>query len=357
MSKLKQIFGTLIRLRYFLTFLAFLAVPMFLLLSKSQHTEVNLTAPKVSVVHTEDCFELHPDNEIYQEAAVSNPGGHCVIKNFWQRRFCKAGHCAPAPYRNLVQIRGGDVTIDLMNHILHSDGHSSGIVASTQSNKTTFDREQRNFDFSQQTTRITLKNGVIDLRGLGIGVALIDRWKMNFIDTSAPEGPPHYEKTGFILENLRIITDNTGVILEGDGNTIQNCIIESNGRAAIMMAGPNGLIEGNTIILDNRPFSKIRPITFDKFMEGIYNPVDIYRIIQTNRIQKAAIVLHQADNTLIRNNKILVKDESERRMSIYIDNNSKNINIIGNEFANIKKLIILVNGSTAVVENNTSQDF
>ena len=354
MSPLRKNSENRIRPQYFL---AILIVPVFLFSPGQPATELSLTAPNTVAPYPKNCFELHPDNEIYQEAAVSNLGVHCVIKNFWQRRFCEAGHCVPAPYRNLVQIRGGDVTIDLMNHILHSDGHSSGIVAFTQSNKTTFDREQRNFDFSQKTTRITLKNGVIDLRGLGVGAALIDRWKMNFIDTSAPEGPPHYEKTGFILENLRIITDNTGVILEGDGNTIRNCIIESNGRAAIMMAGPNGLIEGNTIILNNRPFSKIRPITFDKFMEGIYNPVEIYRIIQTNRIQKAAIVSHQADNTLIRNNKILVKDESERRMGLYIDNNSENINIIGNEFIDIKNPVVLVNGSAAVVENNTFQEF
>lgn len=349
MGFLKYIQAASLKTHFFLAVSVLFVGVMFAL---NGSTRPNLQAPTAPSLDSQSCVELRPKNEVYQEAAVSQPGRYCIATDFWQRRFCIAGHCAPAPHRHLLSIGGGDVTIDLKNHVLHSDGHSSGIVAYTQSNKGTMDADDPSFSFAQRTTRITIKNGVIDLRGLGIGIELIDEWNMLFLDMPIPEELRSYKKTEFILENLRIITDGRGIALEGDGNIIRNCVIESDGRAAIMMAGPNGLIEGNTIVLSNRSLPRLRPITFNKFMEGLYNPKKIYDMISHGRIPKAAIVLHQANNTIIRGNRIVVNGESSRRRSIYLNNSSIDVKIDDNTFVGIEDPVTMVNGSTAAMKNN-----
>ena len=271
-------------------------------------------------------------------------GRYCIAVDFWQRRFCGAGHCAPAAYRHLLHIGGGDVTIDLRNHTLHSDGHSSGIIAYTQSNKGSVEPDDPNFSFAQRTTRITIKNGVIDLRGVGIGAEFINHGSMLFIETPVLGG--NYEKTEFILENLRIITDNTGVVLEGDGNIVRNCIIESGGVAAIMMAGPNGQILNNTIILTN-PF-----IPGDMRAKGFSELRNFSELIRERKRPKSAIALHQATGTIISGNRIEVKGKSPTRHNIYLTDASENVLVEGNTFVGSNEPVTQVKDSTAILKNN-----
>ncbi|WP_332859275.1 right-handed parallel beta-helix repeat-containing protein [Janthinobacterium svalbardensis] len=311
-----------------------------------------LNSPIPSTLESQACIDLRPEDETFQEAVVWEAGRYCVAVDFWQRRFCGAGHCAPAAYRHLLAIKGGGVTINLNNHTLHSDGHSSGIIAYAQQNKSSTQPNKPNFIFTQSTKIITIKNGVIDLRGLGVGVKLINHWDMLFLDDQVPGSRASYEKTEFVLENLRIITDNIGIILEGDGNIIRNCIIESDGRAAIMMAGPRGLIENNTIILTRKLMPGLIPFTFNKLMEGSYTPGRIYSEIEEWQVQKAAIVLHQASNTVIRNNTIEVKGHSATRHNIYLTDASENIRIEGNTFVGSEDPVTLLKGSTATMKNN-----
>ncbi|QYG06666.1 right-handed parallel beta-helix repeat-containing protein [Janthinobacterium sp. PAMC25594] len=303
-----------------------------------------LNSPIPSTLESQSCIDLRPEDETFQEAIVLEAGRYCVAVDFWQRRFCGAGHCAPAAYRHLLDISGGDVTIDLRNHTLHSDGHSSGIVAYTQSNKGSMERDNPNFSFSQKTTRITIQNSVIDLRGGGTGVEFINHGSMLFIETQILGRT--YEKTEFILENLRIITDNTSVILEGDGNIVRNCIIESGGVAAIMMAGPNGQILNNTIILTN-PF-----IPGDMRATEFNEPRDFPDLIQEKMRPKAAIALHQATGTVISGNRIEVKGPSATRHNIYLTDASENIRIEGNTFVGSEDPVRLLKGSTATMKNN-----
>jgi hypothetical protein len=311
-----------------------------------ESTKPLLKPPIPLTLDTQPCIDLLPDKGPFKEAAVWQTGRYCVAMDFWQRRFCGAGHCAPAAYRHLLDIRGGDVTIDLRNHTLHSDGHSSGIIAYAQSNKSSLIPGEPNFAFTQDTRKITLKNGVIDLRGGGIGVELINRWNALFIDSPIPASLTAYEKTAFILENLRITTDNTSIILEGEGNIIRNCIIESGGVAAIMMAGPNGQIVDNTIIL-NSPFipGNMRPRNFNELR-------DISALIREKRRPKAAISLHQASGTLIRGNRIEVKENSSTRHNIYLTDASKDVRVEGNTFIGSEKPVTLDKDSTAIFRDN-----
>lgn len=308
---------------------------------------IPLLKPPIPVtLDSQPCTDLIPEKGPFKEAAVWQPGRYCVVMDFWQRHFCGAGHCAPAAYRHLLDIRGGDVTIDLRSHTLHSDGHSSGIIAYAQSNKNSLNPSEPNFAFTQHTRKITLKNGVIDLRGGGIGIELINRWNALFIDAPIPPSLTAYEKTGFILENLRIITDNTSVILEGDGNIIRNCIIETGGVAAIMMAGPNGQILNNTIILDN-PFipGNMRPKNFNQLR-------DFSALFNEKQRPKAAIALHQASGTLISGNRIEVKGKSSNRHDIYLTDASKDIRVDGNTFIGSEKPVTMDKDSTAVLRGN-----
>jgi len=201
-----------------------------------------------------------------------------------------------------------------------------------------------NFSFAQRTTRITIKNGVIDLRGVGIGAEFINHGSMLFIETPVLGG--NYEKTEFILENLRIITDNTGVVLEGDGNIVRNCIIESGGVAAIMMAGPNGQILNNTIILTN-PF-----IPGDMRAKGFSELRNFSELIRERKRPKSAIALHQATGTIISGNRIEVKGKSPTRHNIYLTDASENVLVEGNTFVGSDEPVTQVKDSTAILKNN-----
>lgn len=304
-----------------------------------------LRPPKLVNIPPPSCIEIRPEGQSYQETVTREPGVYCAVSDFWQRRLYGAGHSGPGEWRSIISIEGGGVTIDLMNHTLHSDGDSSGVSAFLQQNL-------ESLEALKQRRNITIKNGVLDLQGLGKGVNLTNLWRTYSIDQGLPNGSIVYVKTNFTLENLLIKTNSTGVMLEGEGNIVRNCIIESNGRAAIMMAGPNGLIENNIIVLSNKLMPGLAPFTFGKLMEGRYNPGYIYRLLQEGRTPKAAIVLHQGNGTVIRSNRIEVEGKSEIRHNIYITDASKDVRVEGNTIVSNVDPVTFVKGSTAILRDN-----
>ncbi|PHV04081.1 hypothetical protein CSQ96_27600 [Janthinobacterium sp. BJB412] len=283
----------------------------------------------------QSCIGIRPEFGPYQEAEIETSGLYCAEVDFWQRRLSDgAGHHGPAPYRHLLEVAASDVILDLARHTLHSDGDSSGIVAW---------RERK--EGRPMPQNITIRNGVIDIRGLGTAVSFIDRWPMNEIDKPAPEDFPGFKKTTIILENLLIKTDNVGIMLEGDGNIIRNCIIESDGDSAIMMAGRNGQIFNNRIIL-TEPF---RPtwLSRESYLD------QLTKLHEFRKIPRAAIALHRATGTVIRGNRIEVKGKSETRHNIYLTDTSIGVQIEGNTFIGTDAPVTLMNGSTANLKNNT----
>lgn len=291
--------------------------------------------PPIMAVNTlQPCIELRPANQMQQDAVVDKPGQYCVARDFWQLRLHGAGHSWPGISHHLIEIEASNVTIDLRNHILHSDGHSTGIGVSL---------DELNW---VKTRTITIKNGVIDLRGVGSAVASHHRWQMFSLDEPAPHGLTGYEEPRLILENLLIKTDNVGITLTGDGNIIRNCIIESGGDAAIIMAGPNGHILNNKIVLTN-PFvpGSMKGANFSQ-------PGEILEIFKYRKVPMAAIALHQATGTLIRGNRIEVKGKSATRHNIYLIHGSKNVRIEGNTIVGAEDPVTLLDGSTAALKNN-----
>jgi hypothetical protein len=327
--------------------LAFGGMILVLHLQLIPETTQTLHPPVPSGTPSNGCIELRPDSGPYQEASILKPGRYCITVDFWQYRLSNgAGHSGPAPYRHLIGIKGGDVSIDMVNHILHSDGHSSGIYAATMSNRGSAMYTKSNY--GHQTRNINIKNGVIDLRGLGTGVVLINQWDMHRIDAETPENMRSYEKSNFVLENLLIKTDNIGIILEGEGNIVRNCIIESGGSAAISMAGPGGKIINNTIILKN----PIRPGSMSGINFWNFETRNIAEFMKERLAPKAAIALHQANGTIISGNRIEVMGSSASRHSIYLTDSSRDVHIEGNTIIEKSDTVTLAKGSTAVMKNN-----
>ena len=297
-----------------------------------------LRPPVMSATISEPCIELRPQTATHQDAVVEKPGQHCVMSNFWQRVLHGAGHSWPGDYHHLMDVWSSNVTIDLMNHTLRADSASSGIVIYFDG----FNGSQLPSNFARN---ITIKNGVIDIRGSGAAVADLYKWRLAMIDEKIPDNFEGFEKTKVTLDNLTIKVNRTSIVLEGDGNTIKNCIIESSGNAAITLAGPNGKIINNTIILTD-------PFFPQWFSSGRYTGNVLTRFFEARRINRAAIVLHQGNGTVISGNRIEVKGKSPIRHNIYLTDASENVRIEGNTFVGAEDPVTLVKGSTATMKNN-----
>ena len=304
------------------------------------------TSLRLAYTSPTSCVSVGPSNNTYQDAAILDSGYFCIKNDFTQRKLYGAGHSGPSYGHALIEVFGGDVVIDLQGHILHSDFRSHGVLATTASNRGWAERERRTFGLT--TTRITIKNGVIDLRGTGTGTMLINHWALRDLDDNVPPELHSFERTSFILENLRITTDNIGIILEGAGNIVRNCIIESGGSAAIMMAGPNGQITDNTIILR----SPLIPGALKSQITGPFDLFDLPEILHERRLPKSAIVLHLATGAKITGNRIEVKEASATRHAIYLTDASKEVVIGGNTFVGSEDPVTLLKGSTAILKNN-----
>ncbi|WP_219136720.1 right-handed parallel beta-helix repeat-containing protein [Janthinobacterium sp. UMAB-60] len=283
------------------------------------------------------CIEIRPGFGPYQEAVIKASGLYCIAEDFWQQRLSDfAGHTGPAPYRHLLGVIANDVTVDMANHTLHSDGHSSGIVA------VRIDKE----DEKPVAKNITIRDGVLDIRGLGTAVEVIDHWPMYSIDEPVPKNFPGFKKSGVVLDNLLIKTDNVGVILEGDGNIIRNCVIESGGDSAIMMAGPNGQILNNIIVLTD----PLIPTWLANASEGYLYQYE--NLSKSRNNPRAAVTLHQANGTLISGNRIEVKGKSTTRHNIYLTDASIGVRVESNTIVGVDAPVVLMKDSTATLKNN-----
>ncbi|MGV7207020.1 right-handed parallel beta-helix repeat-containing protein [Oxalobacteraceae bacterium A2-2] len=261
--------------------------------------------PKTKSNIETNCIPVTPETGPYKEAVIWEPGVHCVKENFWQQRLSDfAGHTGPAPYRRLIEIRSNDVILDLNGNTLHTDGDSSGIVAVDSSS-------------SAAVVNLTIRNGIVDLRGIGDGIDVSETWPFWKIEGQPKEKLVPFKKTRIILENLTIKTDGNAIQLEGDGNIIRNCIIESSGDFAIGMVGPNGKILNNKILLLD-PFFPTR-LMRRQIVEKIIQRSDVIHF------PRSAILLYRATNTLIQGNRIEVEGKSDTRHNIYLANQSTGV--------------------------------
>ena len=181
-------------------------------------------------------------------------------------------------------------------------------------------------------------------------MVFIREWNLIMLDEKIPPEAAPYEKTRYVLENLTIKTDNVGIQLEGDGNIVRNCVIESDGDAAIIMAGPNSQVLNNTIVL-GEPWIP----TWTKSSEAWDPFTMLYKTPAARRQTRAAIVLQDGGGSIVRGNRIEVKGKSATRHSIYLNNGSKDVLIEGNTFVDGVDAPLLGNGSSGRLVGNRAE--
>ena len=151
---------------------------------------------------------------------------------------------------------------------------------------------------SKSLTHLAVHNGVIETPGpLGIGIDLAPyiegRQRLQELTEDRPAikevgysrtfagiwdySPP----TFYTAENLQIQSGGRGIVMAGSDNVVRNNTIEVDGRTAVYLYGPRSLVEGNTFIVHMDPRDKA-PLP-------------------------AILKLRDADGSIIRNNRFIVK--------------------------------------------------
>ncbi len=274
------------------------------------------------------CIALTPQKPgDHEDATIAKSGKYCVVQDFHQPKLSGAGHSGPSWGHNVVSVHGQDVTIDLQGHTLRSDYMSNGIGIF---NLTDNDDSETATPGQDRIQRVTIRNGVIDLSAehTNAGVEHLGAWILYDASEPVPTYFKNFERTEYVLENLRIKTSRVGVKLAGTGTVIRNCTIESAGAAAIILAGPDARILNNHIVLEHKLFGESTP-----------GPT-------------AAIVLRQASGAIISGNTISVRGGGSDRHAIYLRDGSKDVRVSDNVFVDVEPAVTLREGSVAQVSNN-----
>lgn len=269
-----------------------------------------------------------------QSILLEKSGQYCLQNDIWiDNAGIFVAHGRDRPYF-AAEIVQDDIDLDLKEHVIRSGNSTNGVVIQNKSGSKSVPQ------------RVTIKNGRIDSITWGISSGFsnmvipsdlgdpldaiskegksekkLEEWRKHFQEldlstlakqnASRPATSAGYQKRDIHLENLHIfvrgLPKGTGagggaINIQGAGTLIRNCVIETDDGNAIWIYGPNAVIENNVIIVHG-----------------------------TNRLREAdgAIRLIQADGTIIRNNKIVIKDNANHRGistfdtgSITVENNT-----------------------------------
>lgn len=303
---------------------------------------VPLPSLPLSVARNFECHDLPLSQKAGQVWHVQDSGSFCLAEDFLQPTLWGAGHSLPRYGHALVRLSGGEVTVDLQGHHLLAESLSDGMVAENSTDKEIATR----FGLPHGTDlkSVTIKNGFIDLQGRGDGIVLVDHWSASPGSTRSTSEATHH-KTSHVLENLVIRTRGRSIILEGRGNVIRNCIIESSGNAAIVVMGPDNVVENNRIVLAprwERPRSLLE----------ITRQYPVWEEDGPGTPPRAALVLQEASNSRISGNNIEVANPSAKRVAILIRDESKAVEIKDNVFVGPSEIGSLSPGATVLEAGN-----
>jgi hypothetical protein len=297
-------------------------------------------------VGEQDCVELKLNSWAGTGGALEEPRNFCLKEDFRQRRYGGAGHTWPTSHHSVLDLYGGGIDLSLRGHALTVDSNSQAIEASAAFNHGWAVREGR--EFGMTTRDVHIHDGYIDLRSVGTGVRLANKWgySLDAADKPLPDAKVIYDKTRYVLENLLIRTKGIAIQLEGDGNIIRNCIIESEGNAAIVIAGPNAIIENNRIILRDRLIPSEVNIGSDDL--GV-----LKTILPSRARPRAAIVLRQASGARIIGNTIEVESASDKRHAVHVRDESKDVLMQGNRIVGPAVPAFAELGSVVIERDNS----
>ena len=222
---------------------------------------------------------------------VSGRGDHCVIHDFVQRKLRDPinGRVRGSPTDEAGQ--GSVISFS-------EDSHSNIDLRKHLISGKPFENTRGIGMNSKSLTHLAVHNGVIETPGpLGIGIDLAPyiegRQRLQELTEDRPAikevgysrtfagiwdySPP----TFYTAENLQIQSGGRGIVMAGADNVVRNNTIEVDGRTAVYLYGPRALGEGNTFIVHMDPRDKA-PLP-------------------------AILKLRDADGSIIRNNRFIVK--------------------------------------------------
>ena len=243
-------------------------------------------------------------------------------------------------------VTAADTEIDLAGLSLRSDTWIDGIVAFAPDPP------------GATSHRLIVRNGTISLHNRyenesgSSGQGVVVPYRANLIHGKVRNPDPlpaRFPKVEYILENLTIKTSGEAALLMGDGIIIRNCTIEVEGENALVVYGPNAIIENNRITFRAREIDA-------HASTGLPSAVDEAPIGRSPK-HRAAIYLRAADNAVVRGNTISI-DERDEPVSGVAVIDSHNVLIKGNRF-NTDVTPVTRHGSSSVtlMENDVKQGF
>lgn len=286
----------------------------------------------------------YPESPALKQFAIDVPGRYLLNEDHIQRaRFAVDGGNMSVKRGYMVHINCGSVELDLQGHLIGADARMSGISLFVAMNKELARRFPQKFSAGSLDNRfVTVRNGAIDLaRGTdtGGGMSFSDQWHAHNLLTA---GRPRdlqgnvldmvdYPRNDYRFEDLRILANDVALSVEGSHTVIRHCVIESADKAAIFIAGDNVVIENCEIRLR-------------KSWRG--------RIGQP----RAAIVLRDGANAIIRDNRIRVDHDEKGQDELHcilVRDGAQNVLIEGNTFIGVKgDPVTLTEGAGATVRHN-----
>lgn len=301
---------------------------------------------------------VYPDYPSRKKYEIKRPGKYAIDEDVIQRKLSGAGHVGPRGI--MLDIYCGSVEFDLQRHTFGADVGMGGVALSVKTNREYAEKfPKQGFTAASLDNRfVTLRNGNIDLaRGKDTltGILFSNEWRGPeqqmvtrpqiqtrlqgvFKDIDLPNIT--YTRNDYRFEQLKILTNAVAMSVEGSHTVIRDCIIESAGNAAVFIAGPNVTIEN----------CEIRLRKFDKRVGEMYS---------SSRAPRAAIVLRDGSNAIIRNNRIRIdyggEDEPETH-GILVRDGATDVLIEGNTFINIQgEPVTLTDGAQAIVRDNKQE--
>lgn len=121
-----------------------------------------------------------------------------------------------------------------------------------------------------------------------------------------------YANTEYVLENLTLESDNIAIIMQGKKNTIRHCKIIG-GNGTVNLYGPNLIFEDNEIILNAKEPQK------------------------AGEEPAVALYLEDAADSVVRNNRIVIKGHASKADAIVLKNSS-NVVLEGNTVTGTKEV-------------------
>jgi hypothetical protein len=277
--------------------------------------------------------------------SIDRPGKYVLTEDQIQSAQFRTGNGWVSPTGGqMLYIRCGSVELDLQGHTFGADLAMAGIALLPTYNS---DRKKEHPKESPPEALdnrfVTVRNGTVDfVRGKRTGPAITfaDYWHAHNRLTvgrpvvgRTPQSSIRYEPNHYHFERLKVLAHDVAMTVEGSYTIIRDCVIESADDAAVFIAGDHVLIENCEIRLRRPRIRSEKP--------------------------RAAIVLRDGSNAVIRNNRIRVDyggDSDDQTHGILVRDGATEVLIEGNTFINVRgNPVTLTEGATASVRENKQE--